>query len=226
MQDIPFKIVYKDDDIVVVDKSAGLLVVPTPKKEKYTLVNLLNDFLKKSNPLVYPAHRIDRETSGLVIFANNKKSLNGLVQQFRHHTVKRIYLAVVHGIIEKKQGAIDAPLATNYKTYNVFVAQNRRLGARAITYYRVLQHLQHTTFLEVEPKTGRTNQIRVHLAHIGHPLVGERKYASANRYPVRFKRVALHSSKIELIHPGTGKIMSFKSPIPQDIKRLIEEELV
>lgn len=220
---LPFKVIYKDEDIIVIDKPSGLLVVPTPKKEKHTLVHILNEFLKSKNlSPASPVHRIDRETSGIIIFAFNKNSLERLTLQFRHHTIKRIYLAVVQGYVQEKKGKVDIPLATDPNTHKVLATRSTIASQPSVTLYRVLQYLPDLTLLEIQPQTGRTNQIRVHLAYIGHPVVGERKYAIANRYPVKFRRVALHSSKLEIRHPKTGRIMAFKSPLPKDIKTLIE----
>ncbi|MFH1287869.1 MAG: RluA family pseudouridine synthase [bacterium] len=229
-----FKIVYEDDVLFVVDKSAGLLVVPTPKDEKRTLVNLVNQALKSkcpgSNrrglngqyPNAYPAHRLDRGTSGLVIFSKGKAALANLTEQFKKRVVHKTYLAIVNGRVKNPKGEINIPLATDPKTYAVFPTQNKRIGQSSLTRYRILTYLKGATLLEVEPKTGRTNQVRVHLACIGHPLIGERKYAVAKDYPIKFRRAALHAEKISFRHPTTGKMLFFKTPVPEDMRKFIE----
>lgn len=218
-----FKIVYEDDALMVVDKSAGLLVVPTPKGEKHTLDNLVNQALKTKGqgPNGYPAHRLDRDTSGLVIFSKGRTMLAKLVDQFKKHVVKKNYLAIVQGRVKNQKGEINILLATDRKTYAVYPTHDKKIGQPALTRFKVISYLRGATLLEVEPKTGRTNQIRVHLAYIGHPLVGERKYAIAKDFNVKFRRTALHAEIISFRHPVTGKMLFFKTPLPEDMKNLI-----
>ncbi|MEW6087893.1 MAG: RluA family pseudouridine synthase [bacterium] len=219
-----FKIIYEDDVLLVVDKSAGLLVVPTPKDEKHTLVNLVNQALKTKGPgpNAYPAHRLDRDTSGLVLFAKGRAALANLTEQFKKKIVQKSYLAIVNGRVKNQKGEINILLATDRKTYAVYPTGDKKIGQPSLTHFRVLNYLKGATLLEVEPKTGRTNQIRVHLAFIGHPLVGERKYAIAKDLPTKFRRTALHAEKISFRHPATGKMMFFKAPLPEDMKNFIQ----
>ncbi len=203
-----FKVVYEDESIIVVDKPAGMLVIPTPKNETYTLTHLLNRQLDSRGIEVnaYPCHRLDRETSGLIIYAKGKKVQKLMMDKFKERKVKKYYIAFVHGRLNKKAGTVDYPIE----------------GKRAITKYIVLEQKDNFAVLEVEPLTGRTNQIRIHFKEIGHPLVGERKFAFAKDYELKFRRAALHASKIEFSHPLTNKTLSFSSSLSQDMQRLLE----
>lgn len=203
-----FKMVYEDESIIVVDKPAGMLVISTPKNETNTLTHLLNRQLDSRNIQVnaYPCHRLDRETSGLIIYAKGKKVQKLMMDKFKEHKIKKNYLAFVHGHLNKKIGIIDAPVEHK----------------RAITKYKVLEQRNNFSVVEVEAITGRTNQIRVHFKAIGHPLVGERRFAFAKDYELKFRRAALHAAKIEFSHPLTNKALSFSSPLSQDMKGLLE----
>jgi len=204
-----FRIIHEDDSIMVVDKPAGMLVIPTPKGETHTLTSLLNRELdaRDVETNAHPCHRIDRETSGLIIYAKGKKTQQAMMEEFRHHRVKKTYLAFVHGRLGRKSGSIDRPVE----------------GKRSVTKYRVIEERRDFTVVEVEPVTGRTNQIRIHFRAIGHPLVGERKFAFAKDYKLKFRRAALHSQRIEFVHPVTKKPLVFITQIPEDMAAFIEE---
>lgn len=206
-----FKIVYEDESIIVVDKPAGMLVIPTPKNETHTLTHLLNSQLDDRGIQVnaYPCHRLDRETSGLIVYAKGKKAQKIMMDKFKGHKVKKFYLAFVHGRLTKKTATIDHPI--EYK--------------RAITKYAVLEQKDNFSVVEIEPITGRTNQVRIHFKAVGHPLVGERKFAFAKDYKLKFRRAALHAAKIEFTHPLTNKSLSFSAPLPLDMKKLLEEKV-
>ena len=201
-----YSIVFEDDYLLVVGKSSGLLVIPTPKGEKNTLTDLLNNYLAAKYPdqnvKAHPCHRLDRETSGLILYAKGKVMQQKVMDQFHQKQVGKKYLAFVQGRPKKQTGLI------NYKLE----------GNEAATKYQVVKYYNTGyTRVEVEPLTGRTNQIRLHFKMIGHPVVGERKFAFAKDYPVKARRLMLHSSFISFIHPVTNEPVSFSSNLPEDM---------
>ncbi len=206
-----FKIIYEDESIIVVDKPTGMLVIPTPKNEASTLTSLLNRQLDERGVQVnaYPCHRLDRETSGLIIYAKGKAIQKIMMAKFKERKVKKYYLAFVQGRLNKRAGTIAIPIEHK----------------RTVTKYRALEERDDFSVVEVEPITGRTNQIRLHFKAIGHPLVGERRFAFAKDYKLKFRRAALHASKIEFAHPLTNKSLSFTSPLPQDMARLLRTNI-
>lgn len=210
-----YRIAYEDEWLIVVDKPSGMLVIPTPKKETNTLTNLLNGELDRRGIEVnaYPCHRLDRETSGLIIYAKGKAVQKLMMEKFSAKEVAKKYTAFVHGDVRNGHGIIDKPI------YN----RNKRERLRALTKYRVLEKKGDFTVMEVEPVTGRTNQIRIHFKGIGHPLVGESVYAFRKDFKLKFKRVALHAARIEFKHPVTGEALKFESPLPEDMENFINE---
>lgn len=200
---------------MVVDKPSGMLVIPTPKKETNTLTGLLNQELDSRNIEVnaYPCHRLDRETSGLVVYAKGKKMQALLMEEFKKKAVKKTYIAFAQGTIKKGFDIIKMPI------YN----KNKNRKEYAITKYRVLERRKAFSILEVEPVTGRTNQIRIHFKEMGHPLVGESVYAFRKDFRLRFKRVALHAKYIEFTHPIAHKRLQFTSPLPADMENFIRK---
>ncbi|MFA5143706.1 MAG: RluA family pseudouridine synthase [Candidatus Omnitrophota bacterium] len=211
-----YGIVYEDDYLIVVDKAPGVLVIPTPKKETNTLTDLLNNELDSRGVEVnaYPCHRIDRETSGLIVYSKGKKAQQLLMDEFKNRRVSKRYIAVVQGTVRQDSGTIDSDI----------FSRNKNRYEKAVTRYRVLKRAGSLSVLEAEPVTGRTNQIRIHLKKIGHPIVGESVYAFRKDFKVRFKRVALHAAAIEFKHPVTGRAMKFTSPLPGDIEELINRK--
>lgn len=202
------EIIYQDQYIVVVNKPAGLLTIPSPRQEKYTLTFLINQMLKKepSQPNLYPCHRLDRDTSGLIIYAYGKAMQRKMMDEFRNQAVKKKYLAFIQGIPKKNEGII------NFKIQNT----------PALTKYRVLEKKPvGFSVVEIEPITGRTNQIRLHFKMLGHPVVGERKFAFARDFPIRFRRLALVAQEIHFLHPLSRKPMHFSLEIPLDMKEFL-----
>jgi len=208
-----YGIVYEDEQLIVVNKPSGMLVVPTPKKETNTLTDLLNRELDErgsGQANAYPCHRLDRETSGLIIYAKGKLIQQMMSDQFRLRAVKKVYIAFVNGQVAKDFDVIKR------RIYN----RNKRRSEEAFTKYRVLDRRGDFTVLEAEPITGRTNQIRIHFKEIGHPLVGESVFAFRKDFKLKFKRVALHAAYIRFAHPVTKKLLEFLAPMPSDMEKL------
>ncbi len=215
----PIPVLYEDDAYVVFDKPAGLLVIPSPKKETRTLVNLVNDQARRKpgEPKLYPCHRLDRDTSGVILFARGKKHQQDMMALFRQRALRKMYVAFVHGKMEKTQGTFNASI----RSWDKRRYDPASLPQQAITRFQVKAVYPRFSYLDVELVTGRTNQIRIHCAQAGYPLVGERKYAIAKKYPLKFRRVALHAFSLEWLHPHTKKNIIVQSPLPQDMRSLI-----
>ena len=209
-----YGIIYEDDWLIVADKPAGMLVIPTPKGETNTLTDLLNYDLDKRGIAVnaYPCHRLDRETSGLVIYAKGKKVQKLMMDEFRKRMIRKIYIAFAHGTVKKNFDIIKSHI------YN----RNKKRNELAITKYKVAERRKDFSVLEVEPVTGRTNQIRIHMKDIGHPILGESVYAFRKDFKLRFKRAALHANRLEFTHPITKAAMSFISPLPRDMRERLD----
>lgn len=191
-------IVYEDDWILIADKPAGLLTVPTPRREKRTLTSILN---------LYPCHRLDRDTSGLIVYSKVKSVQKKMMDEFRHKNVKKTYIAFVRGAIMKNSGRIDMPIA----------------GAYAATEYKVIQKKKDFTVLEVYPLTGRTNQIRIHFKNIGCPLLGENRFAFRRDFKLKAKRLCLHAKGLKFFHPITRKFLSLSTPLPKDMQDFLDK---
>ena len=211
-----YKIVYEDEQIIVVDKPSGMLVIPTPNKETNTLTDLLNRELDERGVGVnaYPCHRIDRETSGLILYAKGKAIQALMMEEFKKRAVKKAYIALVHGTVKKKFDTIKRDI------YNKSKGQKQE----AQTKYTVIERHEDYTVVEAMPITGRTNQIRIHLKSIGHPLLGESVYVFRKDFDLKFRRLALHAAYLRFTHPVTKKVMEFKSHLPDDMKALCKKE--
>ena len=208
-----YDIVYEDEHVFISNKPSGILVVPTPKGETNTLTDFLNQELDRRGVLAnaYPCHRIDRETSGLIIYAKGKSVQEAMMEQFKKHLVKKTYIAFVHGIVRKNSDTLQG------NVYN----KKKRKTELMITKFKVIERRKDFTIVEVKPVTGRTNQIRIHFKGLGHPLVGESVYAFRKDFKLRFKRVALHAKALEFSHPVTGKRMNFNLPLADDMINFI-----
>jgi len=217
---IALEIVHEDRDVLVVNKPAGLVVHPGSGNWAGTMLNALLHHAPRLGelPRAGIVHRLDKDTSGLLVVARNEPAQNSLVKQLAARTVKRTYLALVRGKLARA-GTVDAPIGRDpaHRTRMAVV----RGGKPAVTHYRVRKALAAHTLLECRLETGRTHQIRVHLASIGHPIEGDRVYGG--RAKPAFPRQALHAWKLEFDHPASGKPVAFEAPLPQDFAGLIEE---
>ena len=209
------RVLYEDDSLVVFDKPSGMLVIPSPRKEKNTLFDVVN--AKIISHKLHPCHRLDRDTSGVIIFAKGKHNQQLMMQRFHSSAVEKKYIALVRGHLDRPQGEIRIPI----KDFHQKKFQRQVPAKPALTHYRVLQTKKKFSVVEVVPMTGRTNQIRIHFSEIGHPLLGERIYAFGRDFEVKFRRVALHASEIKWRHPVTQQWVEVVSELPEDMKAFI-----
>ena len=223
-QNLGFTIVFEDRHIIVVNKPPELLTVPTIRGETNTLVNLVSQYVRhvSGGQRVYTAHRLDRGVSGLLVLGKTEDVSQKIRDQFALHKPEREYAALVAGIIRKNQGTFDTLLATD-KDLNRFSTDDEKIGQRAITHYEVVKRLRDITCLKIWLETGRRNQIRVHFAESGHPVLGDPRYepglAAHRLWP--YKRLALHARQLGFEHPITGQHLRFESPLPAEMDRLL-----
>ncbi len=215
-QNIPLNIVYEDDDIIIINKQKGMVVHPGAGNPDGTLVNALlyhcGESLSGIGGVMRPGivHRIDKDTSGLLVVAKNDRAHNGLAAQLSDHSLRRCYHAIVKGIVKQQSGTIDAAIARD-KSNRLRMAVDSA-GREAITYYKVLEHLKGYSHIEVTLKTGRTHQIRVHMKSINHPVAGDATYGE--RSNPRLSGQCLHAKVLEFKHPITGNSMKFETELP------------
>jgi 23S rRNA pseudouridine1911/1915/1917 synthase len=231
-QDIPLVVAFEDEHLIVVDKPAGLVVHPAAGNFDGTLVNALlhhcGGSLSGIGGVARPGivHRIDKDTSGLMVAAKTDRAHVGLAKQFADHSIDRRYKAIVYGRLSKISGTVDAPLARS--------PQNRKkvaivsTGKRAVTHWRQLRNLRDASLIECKLETGRTHQVRVHMASIGHPLLGDPVYGRTKQAhrkdleTLNFRRQALHAAVLGFIHPITREALSFESEMPADMQELFD----
>lgn len=231
-QNIALNIVHEDEALLVINKPAGMVVHPAAGNPNSTLLNALLHHCPELHKLPRAGilHRLDKETSGLLVIAKTQPALNRLSAQLKARTISRIYQALVSGILISG-GTVDEPIARH-------PVQRKRMavietGKTAITHYRIVEHYRDHTRLKVQLETGRTHQIRVHMAYIKHPLLGDPVYAGRLQLPKGatpelvtalrgFKRQALHASELSLVHPLTNKTITWQAPLPDDMKELID----
>ena len=227
-QDIPLDILYEDNDVLVVNKPKGMVVHPAPGHYEDTLVNAVlyhcRDNLSGINGVLRPGivHRIDKDTTGALIVCKNDKAHQKIADQLRAHTITRSYRAIVYNNFSEDEGMINAPIGrhpTNRKKRMV----TEKNSKEAITHYKVLDHLNHKfNYIECRLETGRTHQIRVHMSHIGHPLLGDEVYGPVNSKFKNLQGQTLHAATIGFIHPTTEEYMEFSAPLPDYFEKLLK----
>ena len=229
---IPLNIIYEDEDIIIIDKQSGLVTHPGPGNWNGTLANALLYYDQNLTKIDRAGivHRLDKNTSGLMVVAKNPKSQKYLSEQLQTHSIHREYSAIVYGYMISG-GSIEKPIGRDPKDRVKQAIVNN--GKEALTHYRIIDRLKNHTHVKAVLETGRTHQIRVHLSHIGHPLIGDLIYGGRVRFPKKaseelkeslknFGRQALHSKKITLTHPISGEVMSWKSALPSDMTKLLK----
>lgn len=217
---IPLAIVYEDDDLLVIDKPAGLVVHPGAGVHRGTLLNALLAHAPQlaGLPRAGIVHRLDRDTSGLLVVAKTLEAQTSLVRQLAERSMKRVYLAVVHGA-PSAGGMIDQPIGRDLRSRTRMAVTRRGRDAR--THYQVIERFAAAALIECRLETGRTHQIRVHLQHLGHPIIGDPVYRRGASARLTLDRQALHARELSLVHPRSGKPMTWRVPPPADMKRLI-----
>ena len=202
-------VVYEDNWIIVLDKPSGLLTIPAPnQRSSRTLTSILDDDAQEKglSHRFHPCHRLDRETSGLIIYAKGKSTQQKFLDMFARREIKKHYLAFVSGTPSPSQGSINKPIE----------------GRQSVTKYRTIEKRKGFSVLEVQPLTGRTNQIRIHFKSIGHPILGEARFAFRRDFAIKAKRLCLHAKALEFTHPCTGKAVKIDSGTPQDLEAFLD----
>lgn len=223
-EDIPLDVYYEDSDVIVINKPRGMVVHPAPGHTSGTVVNALMYHCKDLSGIngeLRPGivHRIDKDTSGLLMAAKNDRAHVSLAEQLKAHTVIRKYIALVHGNVPHDQGTIDAPIGRDEHDRKMYTVTDRN-SKHAVTHFKVLERFGDSTLVELKLETGRTHQIRVHMKFIGHPLVGDPMYSRGTR-GLTMEGQALHAETLGFIHPSTGELLQFEAPIPTDMEQLL-----
>ncbi|HTG69290.1 MAG TPA: RluA family pseudouridine synthase [Candidatus Udaeobacter sp.] len=222
-ENIPLEVIYEDSDLIVINKKRGMVVHPAPGHSSGTLVNALMYHCKDLsgiNGMIRPGivHRIDKDTTGLLMAAKNDLAHISLAEQLKEHTVTRKYIALVHGNLPHDQGTIDAPIGRDLNDRKLFTVTDRN-SRHAVTHFHVLERLGDYTIVELQLETGRTHQIRVHMKYIGHPLAGDPVYG--RNKTVALKGQALHAALLGFTHPRSGERLEFEMPLPADFEYVL-----
>lgn len=226
-EDIPLDILYEDSDVILINKPKDMVVHPAAGHYTGTLVNALMYHCKGDlsgiNGVLRPGivHRIDKDTTGVLIVCKNDKAHNALAEQLKEHSITRKYRAIVCGNLKEDEGTVDAPLGRHPQDRKK-MAIVRTGGKRAVTHYRVLERFGNYTYIECQLETGRTHQIRVHMASLGHPLLGDEAYGRV-KSPFKLEGQTLHAMVLGFIHPTTGEYMEFEAPLPEYFEKLLEK---
>ncbi len=226
-QDIPLDIIYEDSDVLIVNKPKDMVVHPAPGHYEGTIVNAVmyhcKDALSGINGVMRPGivHRIDKDTTGSLIICKNDEAHNHIAAQLKEHSINRRYRAIVWGRIKDDEGVVDAPIG-RHPNDRKKMAINERNGKRAVTHYRVLERFDKFTYIECRLETGRTHQIRVHMASIGHPLLGDEIYSNA-KSPYKVEGQTLHAMVLGFAHPSTKEYMEFEAPLPEYFEEILRK---
>lgn len=224
-EDIPLSVLYEDEDVLVVNKPKGMVVHPAPGHYSGTLVNAVmyhcKDHLSGINGVMRPGivHRIDRDTTGSLIVCKNDHAHRAIAAQLKEHTITRKYRAIVHGVLKQDSGVVDAPIGRDPKERKK-MAVNGKTGKHAVTHYTVLQRFHEYTYIECQLETGRTHQIRVHMAHIGYPLLGDEVYCH-RKDSYHLEGQTLHAMVIGFMHPSSGRYIEVTAPLPEYFEHLL-----
>lgn len=214
------KIKFEDNDFIVFEKPSGLLVFPAVNNSPKTLTDIVNEHYSEAGNdarKLFPCHRLDRETTGLIIYAKGKSNQKRMMEMFKNKQIQKKYMAIVHGVVEKDSGTIKGKVV-NLEKFKYNKVSEAEFGQ---TNYKVIMRYSKFTLVEVDLLTGKTNQIRIHFKQIGHPLLGERKYVFAKNYSVKFKRCALHAYFLEFNNPNSQERIRIKSDLPNDMAELL-----
>ena len=226
-QDMNLDIVYEDEDVILINKPKGMVVHPAPGHTTDTLVNGLlyhcKDHLSGINGVARPGivHRIDRDTTGILIVCKNDMSHNSIAAQLKEHSINRRYCALVHGNLKEDTGTVEGPIG-RHPVDRKKMAINERNGKPAVTHYTVLERFGNYTLIECKLETGRTHQIRVHMSSIGHPLVGDEVYGPA-KCPFKLQGQCLHAMVLGFVHPRTGEYLEFSAELPEYFQELLRK---
>ena len=237
-EEIPLDVIFEGDDVIVVNKPAGMVVHPAAGVDSGTLVNAVFERLSPDLSSIAPerpgiVHRLDKDTSGVIVVARTIRAYHNLIDQFKEHTTKRKYVTLICSSPKQDSGFINAPIGRSQRDRKKMAVTSIR-GKEAITHFSIIERYGEFSLAEIILETGRTHQIRVHLSHIGYPVVGDPTYGGRNRaikiatsQEVRsalqdLSRQALHAQLLGFIHPGTGDYLEFSTPIPEDIQRVID----
>ena len=212
-------VLYEDENCLVFNKPSGLLVIPSDKNEHHTLENIANQQQGHPQVHLYPAHRLDRDTTGVILFAKGKDCREQLMGFFKEKRVKKTYIAFVHGRVAQASGKIRIPI----KDFHQRKFASHLPAQSALTYYEVEDYYKDFTVVRVMPVTGRTNQIRIHFAKIGHPLVGEDKYAFRRDFALRFRRTALHALRLEWPQMAGKGTIKVEAPLAADMEAFLNK---
>lgn len=223
-EDIPLEILHEDEDLLAVNKPAGMVVHPAHGNPNHTLVNALLFHAKGLSGVggaLRPGivHRLDKDTSGVMVIAKHDHAHASIARQFKNQTVERVYRVAVRGVIQHDEGMIEEPVGRAFLNRKKVVIKPSG-GKEAATYFRVIRRYAKATFLEVRPQTGRTHQIRVHMKHLGHPVLGDPLYGITSPF---ISRQCVHALSLGFTHPGTGQRVAYEAPLPEDILHLLSE---